>query len=114
MSNYILVTTQFLEDYGTRHKFKGGRNYAVPSTDIGDAIALVSNYLFQSNLEWVNSAKDGAKHAPSVEFPIVPSLSDPMEFDFDTLEALVAKCPEWERVYVIRDGKVAETIAPRI
>jgi hypothetical protein len=114
MSNYILVTTQYLEDYGTRHKFKGGHNFAVPSTDIGDAIAIVSNYFFKKNLEWHTlGIAEGKKYAPSVEFPIVPDMSHPTEFDFDSLEALVDKVEYYERIYVIRDGKLAETIEPR-
>lgn len=112
---FYLIRTQYLEDYGTRHKFKGGSQYAVECNDIGDALAMVHTHLFQKNLEWVTSAKDGAKHAPTIEFPITPRcLVERDEYEFQNLESLVKYCDEWETVYHLKDGKVQEHIESRI
>lgn len=111
---FILINTQYLEDYGTRHKFKGGHNFAVEVSDLGDALAMVHLHLWNQNLNWHTLGISlGKSHAPNIEFPIVPAM-DGSVFEFQSLDALVEQCPEWEPVIHLRANRVIKTIASRI
>lgn len=111
---FILITSQYLEDYGTRHKFKGGHLFAIETTDLGDALATVHKHLWNQNLNWHTLGISlGKSHAPNIEFPIIPDCLKPQEFEFESLDALVASVDEWETVIHLGSNRVIKTIAPR-
>ena len=112
---FILITTQYLEDYGTRHKFKGGHMFAVEVPDIADALAMVHKHLWNQNLNWHTLGISlGKSHAPNIEFPIIPEFGGTQKFEFESLDALVASVDEWEPVVHLRANRVIKTIASRI
>lgn len=98
MSTY-LIPSQYLEDYETRFKPKGGRNFVVDAPCYYTALALVQRFLFTEQHDLVNEFKSKNQTLiPSCEFPI--RVDYPIEYE--NASHAIAEIPEYERDENIR------------
>jgi hypothetical protein len=92
----FIIYSQYLEDYETRFKPKGGRAFIATAPCVYSAVALVWRYLKQEN-ETLYSKYE------NVEFPIVPEMGrDSYQYEFVHAEAALEQIPEYERESVVR------------
>ena len=89
---FYIINTQYLEDYGTRFKFKGGHTFRVLSADIGNALATV----------WTHLREQAKRHEsmgaiPNVEYPITPENLEGFSSKQESEEGV----EEWERKLII-------------
>lgn len=95
-----LIASQYLEDYESRFKPKGGRDFVVDAPDLWTAIALVQRFIFTEQSELVKQfAKRGTKLAPRCEFPIIPFIGAhaDAEWEFQNASEAIAEIPEYRR-----------------
>lgn len=88
--NSFLIYSQYLENYGTRFKPKGGRAFVVDAPCVFSALALVQQHLFT---EQVEQAERG--ETPTTEFPIAPDYT--IQHEFPNASAAIAQIAEHER-----------------
>ena len=90
MKTYLLAT-QYLENYGTRFKPKGGRMCVVDAPCVFSALALVQRLLNEEQRDPKNAMFE------RIEFPIVPDLTNSSQYEFENASHAIAEIPEWER-----------------
>lgn len=87
----FLISSQYLENYGTRFKPKGGRNFVVDAPCVFSALALVHKFLFTEQSTQGNGSL-------CCEFPIVPDIGGGVQkYEFVNASEAIAEIPEWER-----------------
>jgi hypothetical protein len=96
MKTYLLAS-QYLEDYETRFKPKGGRDFVVDAPDLWTALALVHKFLFREQQNVVTLK--GVPVVPVCEFPIIPFIGAGVDAEWEFLNAshAIAQIPEYRR-----------------
>lgn len=93
-----LISSQYLEDYETRFKPKGGRNFVVDAPDVLTAVAVVHRFLFTEQHDAVNAyAELRQTLIPSVEIPIIPDYLGSHKYEFENASHAIMEIPEYER-----------------
>lgn len=83
-----LIYSQYLENYGTRFKPKGGRAFVVDAPCVYSALALVHKFLFLEN-------KYNGNGSLNTEFPIAPDYTT--QYEFPNASHAIAEIDEHER-----------------
>ena len=92
----FLIASQYLENYGTRFKPKGGRNFVVDAPCVFSAVALVHQFLFT---EQASQGNGSLCH----EFPLMPDIgAGGYQYEFVNASHAIAQIPEYERDENIR------------
>ena len=91
MKTYLLAS-QYLENYGTRFKPKGGRMFVVDAPCVYSALAIVQRLLNEEQRDPRNASCE------RIEFPIMPDVCGSAEkYEFENASHAIAEIPEWER-----------------
>ena len=94
----FVIQSQYLENYETRYKPKGGRNFVVDAPCVYSALALVHQFLFTEQTTMTNGNFNRC-----VEFPVTPDIgSGSYQYEFANASHAIASLPEWERDENIR------------
>ena len=94
--HYFIIASQYLENYGTRFKPKGGRIFCVQAPCVYSAVALVQRSL---NTEQRDPRNAGCER---IEFPLMPDMqvgSD--QYEFANLAHAIESVPDYERDDVV-------------
>jgi hypothetical protein len=96
MKTYLLAS-QYLENYETRFKPKGGRDFVVDAPDLYTALALVHEFLFREQANVVTLK--GVRVVPRCEFPVIPYINSHAEdeWEFENASHAIAEIPEYRR-----------------